>query len=90
MWAGGKTRLIKKYKEENILPESFDQYIEPFLGAGAMFIWAYDKNPKASFVLNDHNQGIIEKGFITNYADNMHMSSRDGRPHKKQHLCTSL
>ena len=60
MWAGGKTRLIKKYKEENILPESFDQYIEPFLGAGAMFIWAYDKNPKASFVLNDHNQGIMQ------------------------------
>ena len=59
MWAGGKTRLIKKYKEKEILPESFDKYIEPFVGAGAMFIWAYEKNPNAKFVLNDSNESIM-------------------------------
>jgi len=57
MWAGGKTRMIKKYGEH--LPESFDHYIEPFLGAGAMFVWAYNKNPKATFVLNDYNESIM-------------------------------
>ena len=57
MWAGGKTRMIKKYGD--ILPESFDSYVEPFLGAGAMFVWAYNKNPDATFVLNDYNESIM-------------------------------
>lgn len=59
MWAGGKTRLLKKYKEQDVLPETFDSYIEPFVGAGAMFIWAYNKNPKARFVINDLNASIM-------------------------------
>ena len=59
MWAGGKTRLIKKYKEQQVLPDSFDKYIEPFVGAGAMFIWAYEQNPEAKFVLNDSNESIM-------------------------------
>ena len=59
MWAGGKTRLIKKYKEQQVLPESFDKYIEPFVGVGAMFIWAYEQNPEAKFVLNDSNESIM-------------------------------
>ena len=57
MWAGGKTKMIKKYGD--ILPESFDSYVEPFLGAGAMFVWAYGKNPDATFVLNDYNESIM-------------------------------
>lgn len=57
MWAGGKTRMLKKYGD--ILPESFDSYVEPFLGAGAMFVWAYRKNPEATFVLNDYNESIM-------------------------------
>jgi len=57
MWAGGKTRLIKKYKEH--LPETIEHYVEPFMGAGAMFVWAYKKNPNARFVLNDSNVAIM-------------------------------
>ncbi len=57
MWAGGKTKMLKKYQEH--LPENFDQYVEPFVGAGAMFVWAYKKNPAASFVLNDSNMSIM-------------------------------
>ena len=49
--------MIKKYGD--ILPESFDSYVEPFLGAGAMFVWAYNKNPDATFVLNDYNESIM-------------------------------
>ena len=57
MWAGGKTRMIKKYAE--YLPDTFDHYIEPFVGAGAMFVWAYQKIPEATFVLNDSNESIM-------------------------------
>ena len=49
--------MLKKYQPH--LPEKFDKYCEPFLGGGAMFIWAYGKNPEASFVLNDSNEGIV-------------------------------
>ena len=59
MWAGGKTRLIKKYKAKEVLPVSFGSYVEPFLGAGAMFVWAYEQNPNARFVLNDYNAAIM-------------------------------
>jgi DNA adenine methylase len=59
MWAGGKTRLLKKYKKQGVLPDSFDHYMEPFLGAGAMFIWAYAQNPHATFVLSDSNESIM-------------------------------
>ena len=57
MWAGGKNKMLKKYAQH--LPENFDQYIEPFLGGGAMFIWAYNKNPDAKFIISDNNESII-------------------------------
>ena len=57
MWAGGKKKLLKKYEPH--LPQDFDTYVEPFLGGGAMFIWAYTQNPDRTFHLNDHNDGIM-------------------------------
>jgi len=57
MWAGGKNKMLKKYKSH--LPKSVEHYIEPFLGGGAMFIWAYKLNPNAHFVLNDFNDSIM-------------------------------
>jgi len=59
MWAGGKTKLIEEYSSRNLLPEEFDSYIEPFVCAGAMFTWAYEKNPDAQFYLNDSNRYIM-------------------------------
>jgi len=58
MWAGGKSKLISHY--EPFLPENFDSYHEPFFGGGAMFIWAYNKNPNAKFYINDVNPHIVE------------------------------
>ena len=58
MWAGGKSKLIKHYNPH--LPETFDSYHEPFFGGGAMFIWAYDKNPNAKFYINDVNPHIVQ------------------------------
>ena len=57
MWAGGKKKLLKKYEPH--LPQDFDTYVEPFLGGGAMFIWAYTQNPDRTFHLNDLNDGIM-------------------------------
>ena len=57
MWAGGKTKMLEKY--EPYLPKTFKGYCEPFLGGGAMFIWAYKANPNAKFILNDVNEPII-------------------------------
>jgi len=57
-WAGGKNKMLKKYAPH--LPKTFDRYIEPFLGAGAMFVWAYKQNPDAKFVLNDTNESIMQ------------------------------
>ena len=59
MWAGGKTRLIKKYKKRGVLPRTIEHYVEPFMGAGAMFVWAYNRNRDATFVLNDYNKYIM-------------------------------
>lgn len=56
-WAGGKKRMIKEYKPH--LPASFDTYVEPFFGGGALFIWAYLKNPDANFFINDINPYIM-------------------------------
>lgn len=58
MWAGGKTKLLEKYKP--YLPEKFESYHEPFFGGGAMFIWAYKKNPHAQFYINDINSDIMK------------------------------
>lgn len=57
MWAGGKNKMLEKYQPH--LPENFSSYIEPFFGGGAMFIWAHQKNPNASFVINDINEHIV-------------------------------
>ena len=57
MWAGGKSKMVKHYKP--YLPKTFDTYIEPFFGGGAMFIQAQTINPNASFVINDVNPDIV-------------------------------
>jgi DNA adenine methylase len=80
MWAGGKTRMIKKYTQ--YLPDAFTHYVEPFMGAGAMFVWAYQKNPQATFVLNDANESIMQVYFairddVESFLDRLdHLSDR--------------
>ena len=49
--------MLKKYAP--YLPTTFDTYIEPFFGGGAMFVWAYTTNRTASFIINDSNEGIM-------------------------------
>tara|TARA_R110002074_G_scaffold344099_1_gene514514 strand:- start:2892 stop:4025 length:1134 start_codon:yes stop_codon:yes gene_type:complete len=58
-WAGGKTKLLKQYEPAGVYPNTFSSYHEPFLGAGALFIEMYQRNPDAKFFLNDINGGIM-------------------------------
>ena len=53
-WAGGKRWFISNYS--NLLPSSFNRYIEPFLGSAVVFFWL---NPVSS-ILSDLNSDLIE------------------------------
>jgi len=87
MWAGGKNKMLKRYQPH--LPEKFDKYCEPFLGGGAMFVWAYEKNPQASFVLNDSNEGVVQiyraiRNDVTKFIARLDMLSGQYLPLSKE------
>lgn len=52
-WAGGKTQLLPELRKH--VPDTFNRYIEPMVGAGAMF---FDLNPKQA-ILSDSNDELI-------------------------------
>lgn len=52
-WAGGKRQLLPEIR--NYIPASFDRYIEPFVGAGAVL---FDLQPKNA-VINDANFQLV-------------------------------
>jgi DNA adenine methylase len=54
-WAGGKSQLLTQLIPH--FPEKFDRYIEPFLGAGAIF---FALDPKCPAVINDANPELHE------------------------------
>lgn len=64
-WAGGKRWLVSH--ESAVLPESFNTYIEPFLGSGAVFFSTKDIS---SFILSDINPELINcyQSIKTNYV----------------------
>lgn len=56
-WAGGKSKMIKHYLP--YFPEKVDSYVEPFLGAGSMFLYIKKTfNPK-KIHLNDINGELM-------------------------------
>lgn len=52
-WAGGKTQLLELIK--NLLPIEFNQYYEPFLGGGSLFL---KLQPKKA-IISDANEQLI-------------------------------
>lgn len=61
IWAGGKNKMIPKYKENPSIPYSgYDTFVEPFFGGGAMMIHIYENAPEVKkFVMNDINPEIV-------------------------------
>ncbi len=59
-WTGSKRWFINEYIED-ILPESFNDYHEPFLGAGSVFFYLINKFNKDNhaFYLSDSNEELI-------------------------------
>lgn len=60
MYAGGKTRLLKHY--EPILPnlDGYDNYVEPFFGAGAVYCYVVNQNNDLDLFINDVNKPLME------------------------------
>ncbi|AJA49154.1 modification methylase MjaIII [Clostridium pasteurianum DSM 525 = ATCC 6013] len=59
-WAGGKTQLLQQIIEN--LPENIEQirkYVEPFVGAGAVFLCLASNNCFDEYIINDINHKLI-------------------------------
>jgi DNA adenine methylase len=56
-WAGGKSQLLRQM--DQFFPDSFERYVEPFLGGGAVFFHIRTRFPKASCYLCDKNEELI-------------------------------
>lgn len=59
-WAGGKGQLLKKY--EAFFPLTFNNYIEPFLGGGAVFFYLHNTDRAGNgkkAILIDSNEELI-------------------------------
>lgn len=59
IWAGGKNKMLKHYKDLMPSVEDIHSYSEPFLGGGAMFLCVIDKYDIKKAYLNDINHDII-------------------------------
>ena len=59
-WAGGKTQLLPVIMErlpQNI--EEMNRYVEPFIGAGAVFFEFAKNNSFEEYIINDINEKLI-------------------------------
>jgi DNA adenine methylase len=52
-WAGGKRQLIPEILK--LIPKNYNNYIEPFIGGGALFFYLAKNNS----IINDSNKDII-------------------------------
>ena len=52
-WAGGKRQLIPELI--NFIPRKFNNYVEPFVGGGALYFYLARKNS----IINDSNSEVI-------------------------------
>lgn len=52
-WVGGKSQLLNELQK--YIPESYNKYIEPFVGGGALF---FNLSPETA-IINDSNEELI-------------------------------
>jgi len=73
-WAGGKSQLLSQL--DPFFPESFERYVEPFLGGGAVFFHLRARFPQVPCLLCDKNEELI----------NCYIVVRDNAPQLMQEL----
>ena len=76
-WAGGKRWLVSQHSD--LLPKSFNRYIEPFLGSGAVF---FHLCPKLA-ILGDYNAELIDT--YKAIKENWRLVYRYLRGHRSRH-----
>ena len=52
-YPGGKSRAVQRIY--HILPQEFDEYREPFVGGGSLFIYLKQQRPDLKIWINDLN-----------------------------------
>ncbi len=58
-WAGGKGTLLGAIAERIPKDRTYHRYVEPFVGAGAMFFWIRRSFPDLSASIGDSNEDLI-------------------------------
>lgn len=76
-WAGGKQWLIKSITE--FLPKKYNNYHEPFLGGGAIFLFL---NPSVKSFLSDKNEELIN--FYLQIKNNLHLITKELKNYKDE------
>jgi len=56
-WAGGKTQLLNQFK--SFFPRTFNKYLEPFIGSGAVFFLIKEVYQPDEIILSDINPELI-------------------------------
>jgi len=54
-WAGGKSQAYPQFRRRGLIPHKYNNYFEPFLGGGAIFL---QLRPEAA-ILSDNNEELI-------------------------------
>ena len=62
-YPGGKSRAVQRI--QHILPQEFDEYREPFVGGGSLFIYLKQQRPDLKIWINDLN---LELYYFWKYA----------------------
>jgi DNA adenine methylase len=80
-WAGGKRWFVQRHAD--LLPETFNRYIEPFLGGGSVF---FHLQPAQS-ILGDINPDLIAayRGIKQNWKGVAKSLQYHGRNHSDEH-----
>lgn len=58
-WAGGKAALLSQIVSRIPRDRTFDRYLEPFVGAGALFFWMRRSFPGLECLIADSNEELI-------------------------------
>jgi DNA adenine methylase len=56
-WAGGKGQLIEQFKP--LFPKKINNYLEPFVGSGAVFFYIIQKYKPNEILISDINEELI-------------------------------